>query len=80
MQDPFTVQFDRAKLSPWYFSVSWARMQLEQKIQQFQDWGLSTSYDEIQLERLLDLEQFLKMTWDERMDAMVARETAQEVK
>ena len=54
-------------------------MQLEQKIQQFKDWGFSTSYDETQLERLLDLEQFLKMTWDERMEAMIAGETAQEV-
>jgi hypothetical protein len=79
MHDPFTVNFDRSKLSPWYFAVSWARMQLEQKIEQFTDWGFSTSYDEVQLERLLDLEQFLKMTWDERMDALTAGQAAQEV-
>ena len=80
MHDPTTVKFDRSKLRPWYFSVSWARIQLEQKIQQFQDWGFSTSYDETQLERLLDLEQFLKMTWDERMDALQIDQPAQEVK
>lgn len=80
MHDPTTVKFDRDKLSTWYFSVSWARIHLEQKIQQFQDWGFSTSYDEIQLERLLDLEQFLKMTWDERMDALQIDQAAQEVK
>jgi hypothetical protein len=80
MHDPTTVKFDRSKLSPWYFSVSWARIQLEQKIQQFQDWGFSTSYDETQLERLLDLEQVLKMTWDDRMDALQIDQPAQEVK
>ena len=79
MHDPTTIKFDRSKLSPWYFSVSWARMQLEQKIEQFTDWGFSTSYDEVQLERLLDLEQFLKMTWDERMDALTTGQAAQEV-
>lgn len=79
MHDPLEVHFDRAKLSPWYFAVSWARFQLEQKIRQYTDWGFSTSYDEQQLERLLDLEQFLKMTWDERLEAMTAGETAQEV-
>jgi len=80
MQDPLRVHFDRSKLSPWYFAASWARMHLEQKIQQFEEWGFSTSYDEVQLERLLDLEQFLKMTWDERMESLTASETEQEVK
>ncbi len=80
MKDPFTVHFDRSNLSPWYFAVSWGRLMLEQKIQQYKDWGFSASYDETQLERLLDLEQFLKMTWDERMDALTADQAAQEVK
>jgi hypothetical protein len=80
MHDPLQVHFDRSKLSPWHFAVSWARIQLEQKIEQFKGWGFTTSYDEIQLERLLDLEQFLKMTWDERMEALTAAHTAQEVK
>jgi hypothetical protein len=80
MHDPLQVHFDRSKLSPWYFAVSWARIQLEQKIEQFKGWGFTTSYDEAQLERLLDLEQFLKMTWDERMEAITAAQTAQEVK
>ena len=80
MQDPLQVHFDRSKLSPWYFAVIWARIQLEQKIEQFKDWGFTTSYDEIQLERLLDLEQFLKMTWDERMEALTTGQAAQEVK
>jgi len=79
MHDPLQVHFDRSKLSPWYFAVSWARIQLEQKIEQFKGWGFTTSYDETQLERLLDLEQFLKMTWDERMEALTAAQTAQEV-
>jgi hypothetical protein len=34
--------------------------------------GLSTSYDELQLEQLRDLEQFLKMSWDVWMDDMGA--------
>jgi hypothetical protein len=33
---------------------------------------LSTSYDELQLEQLRDLEQFLKMSWDVWMDDMGA--------
>jgi len=79
MDDPLQIHFDRSKLSPWYFAVSWARFMLEQKIRQYKDWGFSTSYDESQLERLLDLEQFLKMTWDERMEALSTSQAVQEV-
>ena len=74
------VHFDRSKLSEWYFAVSWSRLLLQQKIEQYKDWGFTTGYDDAQLERLLDLEQFLKMTWDERMDALLTLQTDQEVK
>jgi hypothetical protein len=74
------IQFDRSKLCPWYFAVSWARLMLQQKIIQQQEWGFSTTYDEAQLVRLVDLEQFLKMTWDEVLDPSYLDQTAQEVK
>jgi len=74
------IQFNRSKLCPWYFAVSWARLTLQQKIIQQQEWGFSTTYDEAQLVRLVDLEQFLKMTWDEVLDPSYLDQTAQEVK
>jgi hypothetical protein len=37
-------------------------------------------YDINQLEKLQDLEQFLKMSWDQWLDRMETGKTAQEVK
>jgi len=80
MHDPFKVEFDRSNLSPWYYAVSWSRHSLQHQIRQYSELGINTAYDEKQLERLLELEQFLKMTWDEWMDSFISDKTAQEVK
>ena len=44
----------------------------EQAIKYSRELDLSTSYDELQLEQLRYLEQFLKMSWDVWMDDMGA--------
>ena len=58
----------RSKLLGWYFSVSWSRMVLQQSVRTARENNWTNSYEEIQLERLVDLEQFLKMTWDNALD------------
>ena len=60
------------KLSVWYFAVRYSILRTEQAIKYSQELDLSTSYDELQLEQLRDLEQFLKMSWDVWMDDMGA--------
>ncbi len=58
----------RTKLLGWYFAVGWSRMVLERSVQVARENNWTNSYEELQVERLLDLEQFLKMTWDEAME------------
>lgn len=58
------------KLSAWYFSVRWAIGALQDRIQKHRDYGWSTTYDEHQLDRLEDLEQYLKMSWDTWMEEL----------
>lgn len=60
------------KLSVWYFAVRYSILRTEQTIKYSRELDLSTSYDELQLEQLRDLEQFLKMSWDVWMDDMGA--------
>jgi hypothetical protein len=60
------------KLSVWYYAVRYSILRTEQTIKYSQALGLSSSYDELQLEQLRDLEQFLKMSWDVWMDDMGA--------
>ncbi len=60
------------KLSVWYFAVRYSILRTEQAIKYSQELNLSTSYDELQLEQLRDLEQFLKMSWDVWMEDMGA--------
>jgi hypothetical protein len=60
------------KLSVWYFAVRYSILRTEQAIKYNRELDLSTSYDELQLEQLRDLEQFLKMSWDVWMDDMGA--------
>ncbi|MGA0206428.1 MAG: hypothetical protein ACO3LT_01425, partial [Ilumatobacteraceae bacterium] len=74
------IQFDRSKLCPWYFAVSWGLLTLQQLVTQRQAKGFSTDYDKAQLASLVDLEQFLKMTWDEELGISHIDQTAQEVK
>ena len=56
------------KLSVWYYAVRYSILSTEQTIKYTQELGLSSAYDELQLEQLRDLEQFLKMSWDVWMD------------
>lgn len=60
------------KLSVWYFAVRYSILRTEQAIKDREALGLSSSYDELQLEQLRDLEQFLQMSWDVWMDHMGA--------
>jgi len=64
------TSFPSEKLSPWYFSVRWAIYHVESSIARCVEHGLSTTYDEQQLVKLQDLEQFLKMSWDVWMDEL----------
>ena len=80
MYEPFQAKVDNNDLSPWYYAVSWARHSLQSQINRYHEIGLNTAYDEKQLERLVELEQFLKMSWDQWMDSLLPRETEQEVK
>lgn len=69
------TQVDNFKLSPWYFAVSWARRILQDKIVQHEKNGFNPVYDIHQLEQLDDLEQFLKMSWDEWMQSITPEQT-----
>jgi hypothetical protein len=52
------------KLSPWYFATRYAAMVLEQRIATAQEQDLPCEYDKRQLERLVELEQFLDSSWN----------------
>lgn len=68
----------RSKLLGWYFSVSWSRMVLQQSVRTARENNWTNNYEELQLERLIDLEQFLKMTWDKALEEISSvREVAQ---
>lgn len=60
------------KLSPWYFTVRYAGMVLQQRIRDNRALGLTSEYDQHQLAQLQDMEQFFKMSWDVWMDSMQA--------
>jgi hypothetical protein len=80
MYRPFEAKVSNTDLSPWYYAVGHARHSLQLQITRLQGLGLNTGYEEKQLERLVELEQFLKMSWDQWMDSLLPSETAQEVK
>lgn len=80
MDDFLHTKFENTKLSPWYFAVHWSTLILQQKIANIEAAGGDPIYDLRQLESLQDLEQFLKMSWDQWLDGIQARQTAQEVK
>jgi len=80
MYEPFEAKVSNTDLSPWYYAVGWAKHTIQLQITRYQGLGLDTSYDQKQLERLTELEQFLKMSWDQWMESLVPSETAQEVK
>lgn len=78
--DTLHTQIENTKLSPWYFAVNWGILTLQQKITEMEERGLHPIYDIKQLEKLQDLEQFLKMSWDMWLARYETSETAQEVK
>ena len=78
--ETFDLRFDRANLCPWYFAVGWARLRVQQSVRQAKEYGWNNNYEEIQLQRLIELEQFIKMTWDQVLDGDLPTQTAQEVK
>ena len=78
--DQFHTPVENTNLSPWYFAVNWGIITLQQKIADMEAMGLNPAYDIYQLEKLQDLEQFLKMSWDQWLDRLETGKTAQEVK
>jgi hypothetical protein len=78
--DQFHTPVENTKLSPWFFAVNWGILTLQQKITDMEAMGMNPIYDINQLEQLQDLEQFLKMSWDQWLDRMETSKTAQEVK
>jgi hypothetical protein len=74
------TEIENTKLSPWYFAVHWAGIYLQEQIVDSERLGVDPTYDILQLQQLQDLEQFLKMSWDQWMDGIEARQTATEVK
>ena len=80
MYEPFQAKVANTDLSPWYYAVGWARHSLQSQIKRYNDLGLNTAYDEKQLEKLVELEQFLKMSWDQWMESLLPSETTKEVK
>ena len=80
MYEPFEAKVSSTDLSPWYYAVGHARHSLQMQIIRYRGMGLNTNYEEKQLERLVELEQFLKMSWDQWMESLYPIKTAQEVK
>ena len=78
MEDLTFTRLDNHKLSPWYFAVHWTVIGLQQKIADAEAAGLDPTYDMLQLAQLQELEMFLKMSWDQWMDRIGNRLTAQE--
>ena len=75
-----TVQLDRSSLCSWYFALGWACIRVQQRVDEAKEYGWSTNYEEHQLERLLEMEQFIKMTWDQVLDGDLLPQTVLEVK
>ena len=74
-----TTQIDNLKLSPWYYAVLAAKAVLQQKITEMEQAGIvSPSFYIARLEELEDLEQFLKMSWDQWMFNLENNQTAVE--
>lgn len=74
------VKLDRSKLCHWYFAIGWARIRVQQRVDEAKGYGWATNYEEAQLQRIEEMEQFIKMTWDQVLDGDLIAQTAQEVK
>lgn len=74
-----TTQIPNLKLSPWYYAVLAAKGVMQQKITEMEQAGIvSPAFYIARLQELEDLEQFLKMSWDEWMDSLAPGQTAVE--
>ena len=74
-----TTPIDNLKLSPWYYAVLAAKAVMQQKITEMEQAGIvSPSFYIARLAELEDLEQFLKMSWDQWMESLATRQTAVE--
>ena len=74
-----TTQIENLKLSPWYYAVLAAKAVMQQKITEMEQAGIvSPAFYIARLAELEDLEQFLKMSWDEWMDSLDPGQTAVE--
>ena len=74
-----TFKIDTLKLSRWYYAVLAVKPVLQEKIMEMETAGLvSPDYYISKLEELEDLEQFLKMSWDEWLDSLATGQTAVE--
>jgi hypothetical protein len=52
------------KLNPWSAAARWAVIVVQERIAAGERDGYRTDYDAYMLKELLDMEQFLKMSWD----------------
>ena len=74
-----TTSIDNLKLSPWYYAVLAAKAVMQQKITEMEQADIvSPAFYIARLEELEDLEQFLKMSWDQWMESLATRQTAVE--
>ena len=74
-----TTSIPNLKLSPWYYAVLAAKGVMQQKITEMEQAGIvSPTYYIARLQELEDLEQFLKMSWDQWMDSFADGQTAVE--
>ena len=74
-----TTPISNLKLSPWYYAVLAAKAVMQQKITEMEQAGIvSPAFYIARLAELEDLEQFLKMSWDEWMDSLAPSQTAVE--
>lgn len=64
------TKLDNSKLSEYYFATRWAITSIKERIANTEKYGFSASYDRHQLERLEDMEQWLKMSWDTWMEQL----------
>ena len=74
-----TTSIPNLKLSPWYYAVLAAKGVMQQKITEMEQAGIvSPSFYIARLQELEDLEQFLKMSWDQWMVSFAVDQTAVE--
>lgn len=68
-----TTPLPNEKLSSWYFTVQHCKYILQERIRVAEADGFDPQYDKQHLERLEELDMFLKMSWDAYMDDLLDR-------